>query len=56
MPPMHVDEKSASSLEEGPEAEQRIDRVATVDVDNYHGVDIRTSLVFLVWKALRCLI
>lgn len=43
----HMEEKPASSIEDGPKDEQYLDRIATVDIDNYHGIDLKTVLVYL---------
>jgi len=49
----HMEEKPASSLEKGPNNDQQLERIATVDVDNYHGIDLRTILVYVV-RAILC--
>ena len=43
----HMEEKPASSIEEGPKDEQHLDRIPTVEVDNYHGIHIKTILVYI---------
>lgn len=45
MAPMHAEEKA---IEESVENDQRLDRIDTVDIDNYHGIDIKTVLVYVV--------
>lgn len=44
----HMEEKSASTLEKGPRDVQTVERVATVDIDNYHGIHLKTILVYMV--------
>lgn len=41
----HLDEPK-SSLEKG-SRQEHLDRIATVDVDNYHGIDLKIVLVYL---------
>ena len=49
-------EKSASELEHGSDhgKDQQLDRVATVDIDNYHGLTAKTVLVYIVSQHIRC--
>ena len=49
-PTQHEHEKTASELENGSDQgkDHQLDRVATVDVDNYHGLTAKTMLVYLV--------
>jgi len=44
----HTEEKPASSLEKGSNNGQQLERIDTVDIDNYHGIDLRTVLVYIV--------
>lgn len=44
----HMEEKPASALEKGYNEDQQLERVNTVDIDNYHGIDLRTVLVYIV--------
>jgi hypothetical protein len=43
-------EKTASEIENGSDMtkEQEVERVPTVDIDNYHGLHAKTVLVYLV--------
>ena len=47
-------EKAASEIENGSDQgkDQQLDRIATVDVDNYHGLTANTVLVYLVSEAV----
>lgn len=44
----HTEEKPASVLEKAETRNDRVERIATVDVDNYHGIDLKTVLVYIV--------
>jgi len=48
MASLNMEEKPASMLEKGPRGDQAVERVATVDIDNYHGIHPRTILVYIV--------
>ena len=59
IPDMHNDkmnnthnehEKTLSEIENGSDhgRDNKLDRIATVDVDNYHGLTLKTVLVYLV--------
>ncbi|KAK5954684.1 hypothetical protein OHC33_004408 [Knufia fluminis] len=43
----HTEEKSASTLEKNHHNDQQLERIDTVNVDNYHGIDLRTFLVYM---------
>lgn len=47
----HSEHMRGSELEKGSEGAEQLDRVDTVDVDNYHGIDLKTVLVYLVCLA-----
>lgn len=44
----HTEEKPASVLEKGDSRHNQVERIATIDVDNYHGIDAKTILVYIV--------
>ena len=48
MSTVHSEEKPPSLLEKNHGNDGQIDRIATVEIDNYHGIDMKTVLVYLV--------